>query len=148
MTPAEVAQMFAHIKTLDQRFRIPEMQEERDLMIGSWSGLLGDVPMAIAHDSVGRHYAATSNTITPNVILMRWRSEKSRTAYDANQGQNWRKCRIPACSCTHTECADGWLDEEVAVVRNGMTYRQVQRCPRCSAYLEEIKRQRDSGKPW
>ena len=148
MTPAEVGLMLTYAKTLDQRLRIPEDRDERELMANAWAGLLADVSPEIARIAVDRHYRSSGTTITANVILTHWRNQKSRDAYAANQGQNWRRCRITACSCTHTECADGWLDEETTVVRNGATYRQVERCPRCAAYLDETKREREAGRPW
>lgn len=57
------------------------------------------------------------------------------------------ECRCP-CSCTHAECFGGWLDEDIINHRNGQTYTASDCCPRCSAYLVETARQRNSGRPW
>jgi hypothetical protein len=148
MNPAEIAQMLTYAKTLDQRLRIPEDRDERNLMATAWAGLLAEVPPTLAKSAVDRHYRHSSDTITANVILTHWRNQKSRDAYAANYGDGGRVCTVSACSCTHTECTRGWMDDDDIVFRNGRQYVTASRCPKCAEYLGEIKRERESSKPW
>lgn len=56
-----------------------------------------------------------------------------------------RRCRFhDLCACTHTECRDGWMDEETTVVGlNGRRYTAVQLCPPCrDAFLMAEERGR------
>ena len=148
MNVIETAQMLTYAKTLDQRLRIPEDHDERQIMANAWAGLLAEVPSETARMAVDRHYRSTDATITANVILTHWRNQKSRDAYAANHGDFERKCTVSACSCTHTECTGGWLDDEEVMVRNGRRYITAMRCPKCASDLAETKREREAGRPW
>lgn len=48
-----------------------------------------------------------------------------------------RRCVYHAiCVCDHTDCRDGWLDEESVITNNmGRNYPAVRRCPHCNDAL-------------
>lgn len=60
-----------------------------------------------------------------------------------------RRCTFwEVCICTHTECRDGWLDDDTTVVgANGRSYAAAQRCPRCEEGLQMAQERGIARKP-
>ena len=115
--------------------RIEVSAEQGDL----WAGALEDVSLEEAMWGVGQHYRISPLRVMPadviNLVMQRRQAREereARTAGAANPRNSYRSCGNPHCTCPHTMCYKGWLDELVAETRfDGKVYWAAQRCPEC-----------------